>query len=53
LVERSLAETLQSAGKKVMVWNVSHADEMRRLADWGVEAIITDETDTAVRVLRV
>ena len=51
LSEDALVEELHAAGKKVMVWTVNHADEMRRLAEWGVDAIISDETEAAVRTL--
>lgn len=45
LVNRALVEELHAAGKKVMVWTVNRADEMRRLAEWGVDAIVSDETE--------
>ena len=51
LVDQALLEHLHAAGKKVMVWTVNRANEMRRLAEWGVDAIISDETEAAARVL--
>jgi glycerophosphoryl diester phosphodiesterase len=51
LVDQVLIEELHAAGKKVMVWTVNRSDQMRRLAEWGVDAIITDETEAAARVL--
>jgi glycerophosphoryl diester phosphodiesterase len=36
------------AGVPVQVWIVDRAEEMRRLLDWGVQAIITDRPDIAV-----
>ena len=36
----------------VKVWTVNEADDMRRLLDWGVDALITDRPDLAVRIVR-
>jgi glycerophosphoryl diester phosphodiesterase len=52
LADRTLVDELHHAGKKVMVWTVNGVDEMHRLAEWGVEAIISDETELAVGILR-
>jgi glycerophosphoryl diester phosphodiesterase len=35
-----------------MTWTVNRPDEMRQFADWGVDAIITDETELLVRASR-
>jgi len=43
---------IQGQGKRVFVWTVNRAAEMRRFADWGVDGIIYDETERLVRVLR-
>lgn len=43
--------TVQAAGKRVAVWTVNDAPDMRRFADWGVNAIITDRPDLCLRVL--
>jgi glycerophosphoryl diester phosphodiesterase len=45
LVGRKLIDQAHSAGKKVMVWTVNRAEQMRQMADWGVDAIISDETE--------
>jgi glycerophosphoryl diester phosphodiesterase len=45
LVDRQLVELVHAAGKKIMVWTVNRADRMREFAEWGVDAIITDETE--------
>jgi glycerophosphoryl diester phosphodiesterase len=51
LIDQPLVEELHSAGKKVMVWTVNQSDEMRQLAEWGVDALISDETELAARVV--
>jgi len=38
------------AGVVVQVWTVNDEADMRRLLDWGVDAIITDRPDLAVQV---
>ncbi len=48
LVDRAHAATQ----KKVMVWTVNRADQMRQLAEWGVDAIISDETELLIRSFR-
>ena len=39
------------AGVPVQVWIVDRAEDIRRLLDWGVQAIITDRPDIAVPVV--
>ena len=49
----STIRELHSAGKKVLVWTVNGAKVMRRLARWGVDGIISDETEKLVHTLGV
>jgi glycerophosphoryl diester phosphodiesterase len=42
---------LHRAGKQVMVWTVNGDKVMQRLARWGVDAIISDDTEKLVRTL--
>lgn len=49
LVSRELVEQLHTAGKKVFVWTVNQRREMLRLAEWGVDAIISDDTELLAR----
>lgn len=41
------------AGHKVQVWTVDDAADIARLLSWGVDAIITDVPDVAVRLVDV
>jgi glycerophosphoryl diester phosphodiesterase len=52
LADRELVELVHGAGKKIMVWTVNRSERMREFAAWGVDAIITDETELLVRSLR-
>ena len=52
LVDRGLIELVHGAGKKIMVWTVNRAEGMREFAEWGVDAIISDETELLMRSLR-
>ncbi len=52
LADGKLVELVHAAGKRVMVWTVNRAERMRELAAWGVDAIISDETELMVRSLR-
>jgi glycerophosphoryl diester phosphodiesterase len=47
----STIRALQSAGKKVVVWTVNGARVMQRLAKWGVDGIVSDETERLARTL--
>lgn len=49
LADQELIEQAHASGKKIMVWTVNRTDEMQRLAAWGVDAIISDETELLVR----
>jgi glycerophosphoryl diester phosphodiesterase len=42
LVDQNLLSELHAAGKKVIVWTVNRVPDMRRLAGWGVDGIISD-----------
>jgi len=52
LVDGELVELVHAAGKRIMVWTVNRAESIREFADWGVDAIISDETELLVRSLR-
>jgi glycerophosphoryl diester phosphodiesterase len=39
-------------GRKVYSWTVNEADDMRQLAAWAVDGIITDDPELAIKILR-
>lgn len=49
LANRELVELVHAAGKRTMVWTVNRAERMREFAEWGADAIISDETELLVR----
>ncbi len=52
LVDEELVGLVHGSGKKVMVWTVNHPDRMVEFAGWGVDAIISDETELLVKTFR-
>jgi glycerophosphoryl diester phosphodiesterase len=40
------------AGLPIHVWTVNGADDMRRLIGWGIDGLITDRPDVAVRLVK-
>ena len=52
LADGKLVELVHAAGKRTMVWTVNRAERMREFAAWGVDAIISDETELMVPSLR-
>jgi glycerophosphoryl diester phosphodiesterase len=52
VVTRELAEHVHMSSRKIMTWTVNRADEMHKFADWGVDAIISDDTELLVRSFR-
>jgi glycerophosphoryl diester phosphodiesterase len=51
LASRELIGTIHKAGKKSMLWTVNLEKRMREFAEWGVDAIISDETELLVTSL--
>ena len=43
LVDQVRIGVWTGAGKKILVWTVNEVAEMRRLAEWGVDGIISDD----------
>lgn len=52
VVSRRFVRYAHEAGLLVKVWTVDDEEDMRRLIDWGVDAIISDRPDVAVAVTR-
>lgn len=51
LVRRELLEEIHAARKSLFVWTVNADADMLRMAEWGVDAVISDDTASLVRVL--
>ncbi len=52
LISEELVREVRKAGKKLFTWTVNDKASMLRLAGWGVDAIVSDETELLVRILR-
>lgn len=50
-VEPALVQRLHNQGKTIAVWTVDDEPTMRRLAGWGVDAIITNKPDLCLGAL--
>jgi glycerophosphoryl diester phosphodiesterase len=51
IVSRRFLRHAHDRGLKVQVWTVDEEADMRRLLDWGVDALITNRPDLAARVV--
>ncbi len=51
IVSAGFVRAAHRAGVPVQVWIVDRADDIRRLLDWGVDAVITDRPDVAVKTV--
>ena len=51
LVDRQLIRDVHAAGKLLFVWTVNERETMIRFADWGADAIISDDTELLLRTL--
>ncbi|MCU1296376.1 MAG: glycerophosphoryl diester phosphodiesterase, partial [Acidobacteriaceae bacterium] len=52
LVSQRLVKEVHDANMKLLVWTVNDRRSMLRLAQWGVDGIISDDTELLVRTLR-
>jgi glycerophosphoryl diester phosphodiesterase len=52
LADRELVDQIHEAGKRVMLWTMNREEQMLRFSEWGVDAIISDETELMIRTLR-
>jgi glycerophosphoryl diester phosphodiesterase len=51
LVDERLVQKVRWAGLKIFVWTVNDQKAMLRFANWGVDGIISDQTELLVRTL--
>ena len=51
LVSRALVEEVHAADKMIMTWTVNSARQMLRLAEMGVDGIVSDDTELLVKTL--
>jgi glycerophosphoryl diester phosphodiesterase len=51
VVSARFVRVAHRAGVPVQVWIVDRAEDIRRLLDWGVDAVITDRPDVAVKTV--
>ncbi len=52
LVSRRFVRCVSRAGLSVAVWTVNEDADLRRLLEWGVDALITDRPDVATAIVR-
>ncbi len=51
-VSRSEIEKIHAMGRRVHVWTVNQAEDMRRLTEWGADGFFTDDPKLARTLLR-
>lgn len=52
LITRGLVDELHVAGKRVMVWTVNSERDMRKMAEYGVDGMMSDDTKLLCRAVR-
>lgn len=52
LITVELVRQVHDAGRRLFAWTVNDQRTMLRLADWGVDGIISDKTELLVKTLR-
>ena len=51
LVDQLLVHDIHDSGHRILVWTVNDTEAMLRMANWGVDGIISDETERLVHTL--
>jgi glycerophosphoryl diester phosphodiesterase len=51
MITPDYVQAMKARGYRINVWTVDDPDEMRRLLDWGVDAIITNHPDVLRQVM--
>ena len=52
LLTRRLVNLIHATGRKVFAWTVNDAKSMIRLTNWGIDGIISDDTQLLAKTLR-
>jgi glycerophosphoryl diester phosphodiesterase len=52
LLTPDLISKVKSEGRKILVWTVNDPQEMQRFAKWGVDGIISDDSDLLAKTFR-
>lgn len=52
LVSPRVVRAAHRSGRTVQVWTVNEPGRLRRLSEWGVDAVVTDDPRAAARILR-
>jgi glycerophosphoryl diester phosphodiesterase len=52
IVSHELLAAVHESGRKLLTWTVNRASEMRTLADWGVDGLISDDPELLSETLR-
>jgi glycerophosphoryl diester phosphodiesterase len=52
LITEELLAQVHAAGKRLFAWTINKKASMIRLADWGVDGIVSDRTDLLVKTLK-
>jgi glycerophosphoryl diester phosphodiesterase len=52
LIDPKAIKSIQNMGIKVIPWTVNDPDEMKLLIEWGVDGIITDYPDRALKIVK-
>ena len=52
-IDENLCKAVHAAGKRIFAWTVNDREEMRRLASWEIDGLITDDTEALVATLKM
>jgi glycerophosphoryl diester phosphodiesterase len=51
-IDAKLCKAVHAAGKKIFAWTVNDREVMHRLADWGIDGIISDDTELLAATMK-
>jgi len=52
LIDSALSKKVHASGKKIFAWTVNSPKTMRQLREWGIDGVISDETEALVATLK-